>query len=338
MLIGEIMVFNLNVVDPGLAEAAGQDVALRLIDLIGADLLLGGVHRLGGGNGVVLRQEAGQIAGGEGERVVTGVVGQHLLHHLAGGVHGGAHLKIVIRPAHGAAHRPPPDLGAGVAFAVPDRMYGAALAPVGAGHLGVEGPKGQIDALEFACLVGLLQPVGGKPAAFDPLGKILLRGLPVHPEGNYPVGRDPGLLTALQQLGGAAHGAHGGGTVLVHGDLCAAGTADNDGSVGEGDPLALPLGVPLKIVLLHPLYGGLRHIGRPAGGALQTLLCDIPFNGAAAVGAYLAVHFFLMFCLHILTYFRRRVPDGLRHIADYTLYPVTISTALWKGRTAGEIC
>ena len=67
-----------------MAEAPGQDVAFRLIDLIGADLLFGGILRLGGGDGIVLRQKTGQIAGGERKGVVAGIVGQDLFHHLAG--------------------------------------------------------------------------------------------------------------------------------------------------------------------------------------------------------------------------------------------------------------
>ena len=184
-----------------------------------------------------------------------------------------------------------------------------ALSPVCTGYLGVKGPEGKVNALEFACLIGLFQTVGGKPAAFDPLGKILLGGFPIHPEGNYTVGGNAGLLAAFQKLGGAAHGTDRGSAVLVHSDLCAAGTAGDNGGVREGHSLAFPLDISLKIMLLHPLNGSLRYVGSPAGGALQTLLGDVPFDGSAAVGTYLAVHFFLMFCLHTVTLFRNWIPD-----------------------------
>ena len=84
MFIGDLVIFNVDIADPGMGKAPGPDVVFCLLDLIGADLFLGGIHRLGGGDGIVLRQKTGQIAGGEGKGVVAGVVGQNLLHHLAG--------------------------------------------------------------------------------------------------------------------------------------------------------------------------------------------------------------------------------------------------------------
>ena len=251
----------------------------------------------------MLRQEAGEIAGGKGHRIVAGVVGQHLFHHLTGVVEGGAHLEIVVAALHLSAHGPPAGPYMCVSVAVPDGVGVAALSPVAGAHLRVEGPEGQVYPLEPAGLVGLLQPVGGEPAALDPLGEVALGCLPVHPEGHHPVRRHTGPLPVLQQLGGAAHGAHCGGAVLIYRDLCAAAAAGDHRVVRKGHPLPLPRGIPVKIMLLYPLYRGLRHIRGPAGGALQPLPRDAPLDGAAAVGAHLPVHLFPVFRAHRPTHF-----------------------------------